>query len=114
MTIKDYILQKFSAFGTISEAELLDMSIAGQFSLDDEYTRDNVNVVGVASIRFIEEKVFAPTLKSVSESGFSASWDFSNMGKYYLYLCRKFNIEPDKNVLEQIGISAIFDKTDIW
>jgi hypothetical protein len=34
MTIREYIQMKLNAFGNISEAELLDMSISGGFGLD--------------------------------------------------------------------------------
>lgn len=114
MTIREYIQQKFNAFGTISEAELLDMSINGGFSLDDEYNESIAILVGVASAKFIEERAFAPVVKSVSENGFSASWDFSNLGKYYLFLCRKYGIASDSDVLARLGVKTIIDKTDIW
>lgn len=114
MTIREYILQKFSAFGSITEAELLDMSIAGNFNAEDEYNVNVADAVGKASIHFIEERVFAPRMKTISESGFSASWDYSNIEKYYLMLCRRHGVSTDKTILEQLGVNAIIDKTDIW
>lgn len=114
MTIREYIQMKLNAFGNISEAELLDMSISGGFGLDYDYNEGTTEAVGVAIAKFIEEKVLAPSLKSVSESGFSASWDYSNLGKYYVYLCRKYGLKADKDVLAHSGVNAIIDKTDIW
>ena len=114
MTIKDYILQKLSAFGAISEAELLDMSNTGDFTLNDEYDTDTTQAVGVAITHFIEGKVLAPTVKSVSEGGFSASWDYSNLGKYYLWLCNKHDVKPNDTVLGLLGVNVIRDVSNLW
>lgn len=114
MTIKDYILQKLSAFGTISEAELLDMSNNGDFALNDEYNTDTTQAVGVAITHFVEEKVLAPTVKSVNEGGFSISWDYSNLGKYYLWLCDKYSVTPKDAVLSILGVSIIKDVSNLW
>lgn len=114
MTIRDYIQSKFGAFGNISEAELLDMSIAGGFSLDYEYNEGVADLVGKASVKFIEEKAVAPKLTSVNEGGFSASWDYSSMGKYYLYLCAKHGVEVNKDTLANMGVKVILDKSNIW
>ena len=114
MTIKDYILQKFNAFGAISEAELLDMSFNGDFCLDDEYDVENTKAVGIAIAHFIEEKVFAPSMKSISEAGFSASWDYSNLGKYYLWLCDKYEIKTNDVVLGMLGVNVIKDVSNLW
>ena len=114
MTIREYISQKLSAFGKVSDAELLDMSLSGHFSLDDEYTEDAAKAVGVAMVSLIEEKALAPYTKSVSESGFSMSWDFSNLGNYYLWLCRKYGVTPDDGVLGTLGVSMITDKSSLW
>lgn len=114
MTIKDYILQKLTAFGSVSEAELLDMSFGGEFCLDDVYSVENTNDVGIAMAHFIEGKVLAPQMKSISESGFSASWDFSNLGKYYIWLCNKHGIKPNNDALELMGVNMIKDISNLW
>jgi len=114
MTISAYISQKLQPFGTVSEAQLLDMSLSGGFNLDEEYSDGNAISVGVGMTSFIEELAFAPKLSSVNESGFSMSWDFSGLGKYYLWLCQKYGITPNSEVAELLGISAIIDKTDCW
>lgn len=114
MTTGEYISQKFAAFGTMSEAQLLDMALSGKFSLEDEYSEDNARSVGIAMVGGIEELVFAPKMKSVSESGFSVSWDYDRLGKYYLWLCRKWGVTPNDEVLGMLGISMIIDRTDSW
>lgn len=114
MTIREYISQKLNAFGNISEAQLLDMSLSGKFSLEDEYNEDNVRSVGIAIVGGIEELVLVPKMKSVSESGFSVSWDYDGLGKYYLWLCRKWGVTPNEDVVGMLGISMVIDCTNCW
>ncbi len=114
LTTRDYISQKMSAFGRISEAELLDMAVVGQFSLDETYSEENAKKIGVALASFIEERALAPRVSSMSESGFSMSWDYSGLGKYYLWLCRKWGVTPNADALSMLGFSAIIDRSDIW
>lgn len=114
MTIREYISQKLNAFGNISEAQLLDMSLSGKFSLEDEYNEDNVRSVGIAIVGGIEELVLAPKMKSVSESGFSVSWNYDGLGKYYLWLCRKWGVTPNEEVVGMLGISMVIDRTNCW
>lgn len=113
MTTKDYILQELKAFG-ITEAQLLDMSLAGDYELEDEYNIDTMSMVGKSIVGFIEKMVFAPKLSNVSEGGFSMSWNYSELSKYYLWLCNKWELTPNKDVLGILGISMITDKTDSW
>lgn len=114
MTIREYILQKLQAFGTISEAELLDMSMSRGFELADEYDNESAEEVAKAIIELIEGKILAPTMKSVSEGGFSASWDYSNLGKYYLWLCNKHDVKPNDAVLGLLGVNVIRDVSNLW
>lgn len=114
MTIREYISQKLDAFGNISEAQLLDMSLAGKFNLEDEYNEDNIRSVGIAMVGGIEELVLVPKMKSVSESGFSVSWDYDGLGKYYLWLCRKWGVTPNEEVVGMLGISMVSDRTNCW
>lgn len=110
MTIREYILEKVQPFGNISEGALLDMGL----DLDEWYSVDNAKDVGIALVGFIEEKVLAPKVTSVNESGFSISWDYSNLGKYYLWLCNKWGVTPNKEVLSLAGISMIKDVSNYW
>ena len=114
MTIREYISQKLNAFGDLSEAQLLDMSLSGGFGLEDEYDSESSQKVGVAMAHFIEEAVLTPKLKSVNESGFSMSWDYDGLGKYYLWMCRKWGVTPNEDVLGMLGISMVIDRTNCW
>ena len=113
MTIRDYVSQKLQALG-VTEADMMDLAGLLEVSLDDEYTSDVAPSVGKAIAQSIGELMLAPRLSNVNEGGFSLSWDFDNLGKYYLFLCNKWGIKPNDDVLNVAGLSAIMDKTNIW
>lgn len=113
MTIRAYISDKLKAYG-ISEAQLVDLSITTGLDLDTDVTAIEPSVVGVALTKTLEECILAPRLSNVSESGFSMSWNYESVGKYYLWLCRKWGITPNEDILDLLGISSIIDRTDNW
>ncbi len=113
MTIRAYISDKLRAFG-LTEAQLVDMSLSSQIDFNEELTGDNQKTVSIAIIGGLEELVLAPRMTNVNESGFSMSWDFENVGKYYLWLCRKWGVTPNDEVLTMLGLSTITDRTDVW
>ncbi len=107
MTVKDYITSKFQTFGIeLSEADLADISMT--VSLTDEFTQDNKNDVYLALVgSVIPQLLLRP--KSISESGFSISYDNDALLKYYAWLCNELGIEDTLN-----DISKISDASDIW
>lgn len=111
MKIREYISQKLRAWN-ITDAQLEDISSG--IDLDEEYTSDNSQVVGKAMISVIEELMLAPYMSNVNENGFSVSWDYSRIGQYYMWLCRKYGVDPDDEVVAALGLSTITDKSDIW
>lgn len=112
MTIRAYISDKLKAFG-ISEAQFADISAAG-IDLDAEYSGGESEAVGKALVSVMEELTLAPRVSNVSESGFSMSWDYGELGKYYLWLCKKYGVEPNDDVLSMLGVSMITDRTNLW
>lgn len=113
MTIREYVTQKLQAFNT-SEAVLADFMMSLGMSLDDEYTFDIAPSVGKAMASTIEGLVLAPRLSNINEGGFSMSWDFADLGKYYVYLCKKWGVPVNNDVLSATGTSAIIDVTNLW
>ena len=107
MTIKDYITSKFQSFGIeLSEANLVDISMI--VSLADEFTQDNKNDVYLAIVKnVIPQLLLRP--KSISESGFSISYDTDALKNYYAWLCNALGIEDNLN-----DVSKISDASDIW
>lgn len=114
MTIQEYIQQKLSAFGSLTEADIVDVCMSADIDPGEDYTADVEASVGKALCSAIEEKILAPYLSNVSESGFSMSWNRDNLAKYYWWLCRKYGVTPDDDVLSLLGISMIRDVSHLW
>lgn len=94
MTVNDYIQQKFQTFGIqLSEADLLDMCLNSKISGEDEMNEDCYTRVSVAIAKFIPSLLLRAT--SISESGFSMSWNIQGIKDYYSYLCSEYNL-PNK------------------
>lgn len=96
MTIKEYISGKFQSFGIqVSEADLLDMSINVDVCLDDMMSQECIGSVSVAMARFIPSLLLRAT--SISESGFSMSWNIDGIKSYYSMLCRQYGLKDELN-----------------
>lgn len=111
MTIKDYILGKFQEFG-LTDAQLVELGTT--LPLDEEYSSANATLVGKSMCDLVAEMVFKPRQKSINEKGFSVSWDYANLGRYYLWLCKRYGVKPDDSVTDMLGISIIKDRTSMW
>ena len=94
MTVREYISDKFQSFGIqVSEADLLDMSLNANVSPDDEVT--STGAVSVAIAKFIPSLLLRAT--SISESGFSMSWNTQGIKDYYSLLCRQYGLKDELN-----------------
>lgn len=92
MTVKDYISQKFQTFGiNLSEADLLEISLSSGISGEDEMGPSNIGLVSVAMAKFIPSLLLRAT--SISENGFSMSWNTQGLEEYYSFLCKKYALE---------------------
>ena len=92
MKVADYIKGKFQTFGiTVSEADLLEISLSSGISGEDEMDQSNIGLVSVAMAKFIPSLLLRPT--SISENGFSMSWDTKGLKEYYSFLCKKYGLE---------------------
>ena len=96
MNIKEYISGKFQSFGIqVSEADLLDMSLNAKKELSDEVNRDAIDAISVAMAHFIPSLLLRAT--SISESGFSMSWNIQGIKDYYSLLCKKYGLKDELN-----------------
>ena len=94
MTAKDYIAQKFQSYGFhLSEADLLDMCLGLENSGEGEVDKSSIDSVSVAMAKFIPSLLLRAT--SVSESGFSMSWDMDGIRDYYSILCKKYGLKDE-------------------
>ena len=87
MEIKEYIRQRFGAFGIqLSDADLLSISME-----QGKVTQDNISRIEVAIVRYIPNLLLRPN--SISESGFSMSWDKQGMKDFYSIKCKEYGLE---------------------
>lgn len=104
MTVREYITQKYQSFGIqISDADILDMLLGTGISENDEITDETViNKVNFGFTKVIPQLLVRAT--SVSESGFSMSWNLDGMKAYYGILCRTYGIEDVLNDKPKISM----------
>lgn len=96
MTAGEYVTQKFQSFGiTMSEADLLDVSLYSGIVSDEDVTEANIPAIHVGIARFIPSLLLRAT--SISESGFSMSWNIEGIKQYYAYLCRTYGLKDEIN-----------------
>lgn len=96
MTVKEYISSRFQSFGIqVSEADLLDMSLNAKKELSDEVSRDAIDAISVAMAHFVPSLLLRAT--SISESGFSMSWNIQGIKDYYSLLCRQYGLKDELN-----------------
>ena len=85
----------------MSEADLFDVWPG----TDAELTEENKVEVEIAIAGFIPQLLLRP--KSISEGGYSVSYDTQAIKDYYAFLCKKYGIE------NEIG-SSISDASELW
>ena len=96
MTVADYIKGKFQTFGiTVSEADLLELSLSSGINGEDEMDQQNIGLVSVAMAGFIPSLLLRAT--SINENGFSVSWNVEGIKQYYAFLCKKYGLKDDIN-----------------
>lgn len=96
MTVREYISGKFQSFGIqVSDADLLDVCLNANNELDDFVNQDNIGSVSIAIARFIPSLLLRAT--SISESGFSMSWNIDGIKSYYSMLCKQYGLEDELN-----------------
>lgn len=94
MTVNDYIQQKFQTYGiNLPEADLLDMCLNAKVSGEDEMNEDCYGRVSVAIAKFIPSLLLRAT--SISESGFSMSWNIQGIKDYYSLLCKLYGLKDE-------------------
>lgn len=92
MSVEEYIKGKFGEKCiNISDASIEDICIRAKVNRSDEYSSDNQCAVLYGMAMAIEDILAMPT--SVSESGFSASWDIDGIKSYYRSICRRIGLE---------------------
>ena len=71
------------------------MSLNAKKELSDEVSRESIESISVAMARFIPSLLLRAT--SISESGFSMSWNIQGVKDYYSLLCKKYGLKDELN-----------------
>ena len=107
MTVREYIVSLLPGV-TVPDAYFADMGL----DLDAEYDSSMYLTVGRGLCSVLGGILLAPRVRSVNENGFSMSWDVDLLGRYYLWLCRRYGVAPDPEALAETP--TITEITDLW
>lgn len=107
MNIREYISSLFTGIN-IPEALMADTGL----DLEQEYSASLP--IGQQIVDLCGGIINMVSVRSVSENGFSMSWDTDKLNKFYLWLCKKYGIKPDPELLDILGVSSIIDISDTW
>lgn len=69
------------------------MCLSSKISGEDEMNEDCQTRVSVAIAKFIPSLLLRAT--SISESGFSMSWDIKGIKEYYSWLCKQYGLKDE-------------------
>ena len=109
MTVREYIKSILTGL-SIPEAYFADLSI----DPDMDYSPSMYSEVGSAMVGFIGGLILGPKVSSVNENGFSMQWDMGTLGKWYLWLCKRYGITPDSEIISLLGMNTVIDISDTW
>ena len=71
----------------------MDMCLASKISGEEEMNEDCYGLVSVAIAKFIPSLLLRAT--SISESGFSMSWNIQGIKDYYSLLCKQYGLKDE-------------------
>lgn len=98
MTVKEYITQKFQTFGiSLSEADIYDITLG---IIGDDVSDNNLGPINVGMINYIPTLLLRAT--SISESGFSMTWNIQGIKDYYSMMCKKYGLKDQLNPKKKI------------
>ena len=112
MTILDYIKQRFSYIGEISDAGASDFAIDFGFGTDGEVTDEGKKSISSSIDGFIERHILHPT--SMSEGGVSVSYGDDAIKNHGLLMLRKYGITLNEETSALVGLSTIMDASNLW
>ena len=71
------------------------MSLNARVNIEDDVDADVIDNISVAIARFIPSLLLRAS--SISESGFSMSWNIQGIKDYYSLLCKKYGLKDELN-----------------
>lgn len=96
MNVGEYMTDRFDGFGiTMRESFIEEACMLAGIERGDEFSKENIDAVKFGMAKIIPSLMARPT--SVSENGFSVSWDMSGLKAYYSTLCKELGIKDELN-----------------
>lgn len=106
MTVKDYIIEDFSPFEIKpSDADFYRLKKNG-VNIDDDIDSVDSRIVLEFEL-WLVRKYKDNVIKSITEQGFSASWQDNRVYSFYSLLCEELGVPKE-------GQSRITDASDLW
>ena len=112
MNTIDYIRQRFSYIGTITDAGASDFALDFGIEVKDEVSEEDMKAITEAVYSFVDKNILHPT--SVNENGFSVSWSADAAKAFVKMALRKYGIELDGDASALVGLSVIKDASELW
>lgn len=112
MNTIDYIRQRFSYIGTITDVGASDFSLDFGIEIKEDISDDEMKAIAEAVDSFVDKNILHPT--SVDENGFSVSWSADAAKAFVKMALRKYGIEPDGDTSALVGLSVIKDASELW
>lgn len=112
MNTLDYIRQRFSFIGSITDEGASDFAIDFGLELKEDIGESEMKAIASAVDSFVDKSILHPT--SVDENGFSVSWSTDAAKAFAKMALRKYGIEPNGETSALIGLSVIKDASELW
>ena len=112
MRVLDYIKQRFSYIGEISDAGASDFAIDFGLKAEAEVTDEKKKAISVSIDEFVDKNILHPA--SIGESGFSTSWNTDSIKNYSLLMLRKYGITLNDETSALVGLSTVKDASNLW
>ena len=112
MTIHDYIKQRFSYIGEISDAGASDFALDFGFLEEGEVTDEGKKAVSDSISNFIEQNILHPT--SMSKGGVSVSYGNDAIKSHSLLMFHKYGITLNDKTSALVGLSIVKDVSNLW
>lgn len=112
MAVLDYIKQRFSYIGEISDAGASDFAVDFEIKTEGEMTDEMKKTISVLIDGFIERNILHPT--SMSEGGVSISYGTDAIKNHGFLMLKKYGITLNDEASALVGFSVIKDVSNLW
>ena len=113
MTVVDYIKQRVSYIGEMSDVGAFDFAVDFNIGVEEgDITDEGKRFVGSLVDGFIEKNILHPTL--VNENNFSMSWSADSIKSNIKLMLKKYGIDLNEDIASMVGLGVVKDVSDIW